>query len=276
MGKLLPVNVAGHLKKSIHFPNGILVLNKPINITSNGFLSILKSLSVEKKLKLGHAGTLDSEAKGVLIVGVGKGTKQLALLTNLIKTYKTTIIFGNKTTTSNEAGDITTTFKPYSHINREMIDITINKHFMGEISQKAPVYSAIKKDGVRLSDLTRRGFTVEPPTRIVKIYHAKCTFLKLPIAEFEVRVSSGFYVRSFAEEFAEKLGTHAYCIEIDRIENGPYKLSDAISFDEITNENVNRNVEHCTNILNNTEVLEKTIGEKSKTISPTIIATKNN
>ncbi len=220
------------------FQNGqILLIDKPLNWTSfqavNKLKWILKSKLGLKKIKIGHAGTLDPLATGLLLVCTGKFTKRIEELQGQAKEYTGTFFVGATTPSYDLETEIDATF-PIVHITDELIRSTTNQ-FLGEINQKPPIFSAIKKDGVRLYDHARAGQTVEIAARKTTIYEFEITRIALPEIDFRVACSKGTYIRSLAFDFGIALHSGAHLIALRRTKIGNYDVKNAIttmSFDD--------------------------------------------
>lgn len=220
------------------FQNGqILLIDKPLHWTSfqavNKLKWILKSKLGLKKIKIGHAGTLDPLATGLLLVCTGKFTKRIEELQGQAKEYTGTFFVGATTPSYDLETEIDATF-PIVHITDELIRSTTNQ-FLGEINQKPPIFSAIKKDGVRLYDHARAGQTVEIAARKTTIYEFEITRIALPEIDFRVACSKGTYIRSLAFDFGIALHSGAHLIALRRTKIGNYDVKNAIttmSFDD--------------------------------------------
>jgi tRNA pseudouridine55 synthase len=211
----------------MEFKEGIYLINKPRGRSSFSIVAQVRRLSGIKKV--GHTGTLDPEAEGLLMVLVGKEyTKQAEKYSKLDKTYKFTIKLGENSTTDDEEGekDVVSDRKP----TLEEISKVI-KALTGEILQTPPIYSAIKIDGQRAYKLARKGTKVKIPTRKVKIFRLTIVSYDYPLVELEADVSSGTYIRSLARAIGEKLGTGAYCTRLIRTRIGKFQLEKAITLD---------------------------------------------
>lgn len=209
---------------------GIVLFNKPVGFTSNQIVEFFKKITNKK---VGHGGTLDPLASGLLILGIGRYTKNLNdFLKNSIKTYISEIKLGYISDTFDKEGNIQKIEKPIPSLEKILDTL---KLFEGEIKQKPPLYSAIKIKGVPLYKLIRGGINVEIPERSVKVYEIKCLdFDKINgILKLKLKVSSGFYVRSFANDLGEKLGCGAYLENLIRTEINKYKLEEALTFEDI-------------------------------------------
>ena len=210
----------------------IILLDKPLDWTSFQAVNKLKyklknEFNLPKKFKIGHAGTLDPRATGLLIVCTGKFTKKIQEIQDAPKEYLTEIKIGVQT----ESYD---TEKPeilqqdYSHISEEFILETLQK-FVGEIDQKPPVFSAIKIDGNRAYDLARKGQEVEMKSRKTTIHYLNNIEIELPFVRFTVGCSKGTYIRSLAHDIGQELGVGAYLTNLRRTKIGDYSVENASS-----------------------------------------------
>ncbi len=213
------------------FQNGqILLIDKSLHWTSfqavNKMKWILKSKLGLKKIKIGHAGTLDPLATGLLLVCTGKFTKRIEELQGQAKEYTGTFYIGATTPSYDLETEIDQTF-PIGHIDEALIASTIPQ-FLGEIDQKPPIFSAIKKDGVRLYDHARAGETVEIASRKTTIHKFEITRIALPEVDFRVVCSKGTYIRSLAFDFGKALGSGAHLTALRRTKIGNYDVNDAM------------------------------------------------
>lgn len=215
----------------------ILLIDKPLHWTSfqavNKLKWILKSKLGLKKIKIGHAGTLDPLATGLLLVCTGKFTKRIEELQGQAKEYTGTFFVGATTPSYDLETEIDQTF-PIAHLNDEIIRRT-TQQFLGEIDQKPPIFSAIKKDGIRLYDHARAGQTVEIAARKTTIYEFEITRIALPEIDFRVICSKGTYIRSLAFDFGVALQSGAHLIALRRTKIGNYEVNHAVdikSFDD--------------------------------------------
>lgn len=213
------------------FLNGqILLIDKPLHWTSfqavNKMKWALKSKLGLKKIKIGHAGTLDPLASGLLLVCTGKFTKKITELQGQAKEYTGTFYIGATTPSYDLETGIDETF-PTSHIDSTLIDETV-KQFLGEIDQKPPIFSAIKKDGIRLYEHARAGETVEIPARKTIIHEFEITRIALPEIDFRVVCSKGTYIRSLAYDFGKALNSGTHLTVLRRTKIGEYDVKDAM------------------------------------------------
>lgn len=206
----------------------VLQIDKPLNWTSfqavNKLKWALKSKLGLKKIKIGHAGTLDPLATGLLLVCTGKFTKRISELQGQEKEYTGTITVGATTPSYDLETEINETF-PTEHITNELIHETV-KQFLGEIDQRPPIFSALKKDGVRLYEHARNGEEVEIPTRKTVIHEFEITRIALPEIDFRVVCSKGTYIRSLAFDFGNALKSGGHLTALRRTKIGNYDVKD--------------------------------------------------
>ena len=186
--------------------------------------SIKKKLNI-KKIKVGHAGTLDPLATGLLIICTGKMTKKINEFSGLNKTYVGKITIGS-TTPSYDLETKPNVYYPTEHINKNLI-IETAKKFVGKIDQKPPVFSAVKKDGVRLYKLARKGIKVEVEKREIIIHDFLIRSINFPEVEFSLTCSKGTYIRSLAHDFGKELGSGAHLSELRRTSIGDYTVDNS-------------------------------------------------
>ncbi len=229
---------------SINVEQGcVLLINKPLTWTSFDVVNklryiLLRSLhkfkeikeGEKRKLKVGHAGTLDPLATGLLIVCIGKETKNIDHYMATEKEYTGSFYIGATRPSYDNETEVDQTY-PTGHITTELIHQT-TQQFLGDIMQLPPVYSAIKKDGVRLYESARAGIEVELTPRPVTIKAFEITKIEMPIVEFRVVCSKGTYIRSLAYDFGKALNSGAYLNSLCRTRSGNYLLSDALSLDD--------------------------------------------
>ena len=213
------------------FLNGqIILIDKPLHWTSfqavNKMKWALKSKLGLKKIKIGHAGTLDPLASGLLLVCTGKFTKRITELQGQAKEYTGTFHIGATTPSYDLETEIDARF-PTEHINEALIHETV-KQFLGEIDQKPPIFSAIKKDGVRLYEHARAGETVEIPTRKTTIHEFEITRIELPEVDFRVVCSKGTYIRSLAYDFGKAMQSGSHLTVLRRTKIGDYDVKDGM------------------------------------------------
>ena len=209
----------------------VLLIDKPLNWTSFQAVNKLKyalinQVGLPKKFKIGHAGTLDPLATGLLLICTGKFTKRIAEFQGQAKEYTGTFYIGATTPSYDLETEIDETFD-ISHIDESLILETV-KQFLGEIDQKPPIFSAIKKDGIRLYEHARAGETVEIATRKTTIHEFEITRIALPEVAFRVVCSKGTYIRSLAYDFGKALHSGAHLIALRRTKIGDYDVKEAI------------------------------------------------
>lgn len=201
----------------------MLLFNKPIGWTS---FDIVKKIRIITGIsKVGHAGTLDPLASGLLIVCTGKATKQINYYMGMPKEYTGTLILG-ATTASYDRETELQDLKPFEHIKKEKIE-EVMPGFIGEIMQVPPAHSAIKLEGKRVYIDARKGIEVKLDPRPVTIHSFEITAIELPVLHFKVTCSTGTYIRSLANDFGKALGPGAYLGSLYRTKIGNYSLNDA-------------------------------------------------
>ncbi|WP_309614780.1 tRNA pseudouridine(55) synthase TruB [Flavobacterium sp.] len=213
----------------------ILLIDKPLTWSSFQAVNKLKYIlkrkyNLPKKFKIGHAGTLDPLATGLLIVCTGKFTKRITEIQAQAKEYTGTITVGATTPSYDLETEVDATF-PSEHITSELIQETV-KQFVGEIDQKPPVFSAIKKDGKRLYEHARAGEEVEISSRKTTIYEFEITKFDMPKIEFRVVCSKGTYIRSLAFDFGKALNSGAHLSALRRTKIGDFSVENGISPEE--------------------------------------------
>jgi len=211
----------------------ILLFDKPLGWTSfqlvNKVRWLIKSRHKIKKIKVGHAGTLDPLASGLLILCSGKFTKRIEELQGQEKEYTGTFSLGATTPSYDLETEINATF-PTDHLSEDRIKAA-TEGFLGEISQFPPVFSALKKDGRRLYEFARTGEEVEISARNVHIREFEITRIDLPEVDFRVVCSKGTYIRSLAYDFGEALDTGAHLSGLRRTRIGNYRVEDGMSLE---------------------------------------------
>ena len=219
----------------LDFQTGEMILiDKELNWTSFDVVSklrnsIKKKLNI-KKIKVGHAGTLDPLATGLLIICTGKMTKRINEFSGLNKTYVGKMTIGS-TTPSYDLETKPNVYYPTEHINKNLI-IETAKKFVGKIDQKPPVFSAVKKDGVRLYKLARKGVKVEVEKREIIIHDFLISSINFPEVEFSLTCSKGTYIRSLAHDFGKELGSGAHLSELRRTSIGDYSVDNSLKLME--------------------------------------------
>ena len=214
--------------------NGIIIINKPGGMTSHDVVNCVRRRL--RMRRVGHAGTLDPMATGVLVVLVGRGTKLFDKFVHFDKAYRATMVLGQRTTSADTEGRVIDQ-RPYDHITVQMIE-TAFREFTGEYEQVPPMVSAVKVNGRRLYELARQGKEVERSSRTVRIDQAKLLNFNLPHVEFLLECSKGTYVRQFAEDVGEWLNCGACICQIERTEVGPYHIKDAVDLEDVQESDV--------------------------------------
>lgn len=212
--------------------DGLILINKPKGMSSHDVVEKVRQLFRVKKV--GHIGTLDPVAEGLLLLCLGKATKLTSFLQELDKTYRGRMIFGITTSTLDGEGEIIDQ-KNASSLTREQVEKVFTK-FRGKILQTPPAYSAVHWQGQRLYELARKGIEVKVSPREVEIYQLKLLNFSPgvhPEAEFELRCSKGTYIRSLCRDIGETLGYGAYQSYLCRISIGFFNLSDAKTIEEL-------------------------------------------
>lgn len=208
----------------------LLLIDKPIHWTS--FDVVRKIRGMIRIKKVGHAGTLDPLATGLLIICTGKQTKQITDYMARPKTYTGTITLG-ATTPTYDLESVPENELPFEHIDISRVKEEA-KNFLGQQMQMPPVYAAIKKEGVALYELARRGKEVELEPRPIEIYEFEITSFHPPDIGFQIRCSTGTYIRSIAHDFGKVLGCGAYLSELRRTAIGDFKVEDAMGINQFT------------------------------------------
>ncbi len=215
----------------------LLLIDKPLHWTSfqavNKIRWAIRKKFNLKKIKVGHAGTLDPLATGLLIICTGKLTKRIADIQGQPKEYTGTITLGATTPSYDLETAIDHTF-PIEHITEELLSTTAQR-FMGEIKQFPPVFSAVKKDGKRLYEFARAGKEVSVEARKINIYSFELTHIALPEVHFRVRCSKGTYIRSLAHDFGKALESGGHLTSLRRTKIGDYDVKEAISPEKFVN-----------------------------------------
>ena len=212
----------------------LLLIDKPLEWTSfqvvNKIRWALKRKFNIKKLKVGHAGTLDPLATGLLIICTGKMTKKISEFQDLDKTYIGTITLGATTPSFDLETPINKRF-PLKHLNKEKI-IEAKKNFIGTINQYPPIFSAIKKKGKRLYEFARIGKKIDIQSRKVVIYNLEFSKINLPDLNFKLKCSKGTYIRSLANDFGKSIDSGGYLSSLRRTAIGSFKIKNSIQLQE--------------------------------------------
>lgn len=209
--------------------DGFLVINKPGGMTSHDVVNI-----VRKKFgmrRIGHAGTLDPLATGVMIILVGKATKWFDRFVAMDKLYRATMVLGLTTHSADIEGRLLEN-KPYDHVGREDLDRVFSQ-YLGEIEQVPPMVSAVKVKGKKLYELARKGIEIERQPRTVQIHELVIEDVRIPEVIFRMGCSKGTYVRQLVDDIGRDLGCGACISQIERLSVGKFKIEESLLLDEI-------------------------------------------
>jgi tRNA pseudouridine55 synthase len=222
--------------------DGVLLVDKAPGMTSHDVVAIARrQLRAAGVAKVGHCGTLDPLATGLLILTIGRGTKIQDLLMAEDKEYIGTMKLG-EVTDSQDADGLVTETKPVGDYSREQLDAAFAK-FHGDFYQTPPMVSAIKKDGVPLYKLARKGQTVEREPRFVHVYAHEIQAIRMPEIDFRVVCSKGFYVRTYAHDIGQELGCGAHLRTLRRTKSGKFTLEHAVSTEALKSGDVKEVIE---------------------------------
>lgn len=235
--------------------NGIIIINKPKNLTSNNVVNKVKHIL---NSKVGHTGTLDPNATGVLPLLLGDGTKFSKYLINHDKKYRATLKLGIKMSTADVEGEVIEQKDVDDNIfKKEMLEEVL-KTFIGKQTQVPPIYSAIKVNGKKLYDYARKGIKVDVPAREIEIYGINLVDFNKEnkTIAFDVECSKGTYIRSLCEDIADKLNTVGYMLDLDRLIVGDFKIENSVTIDELE-ANANNKEWVNNHIISAEEIMEK-------------------
>jgi tRNA pseudouridine55 synthase len=214
--------------------NGVLIVNKPQGLTSHDVVAAIRRKFGIRRV--GHAGTLDPLATGVLVLLIGTTTKLFNKFQSLDKAYRATLQLGTATHTADIHGKILCE-RPYAHITKDQLARVIEE-FVGEIEQIPPMVSAVKVGGKRLYKLARQGIEVKRRPRKVTINALRLLHFEAPHVEFYLECSKGTYVRQLAHDIGERLGCGACITQIERIKVGTFGIEDAVNLAEVKENDV--------------------------------------
>ena len=213
----------------------IILIDKPLHWTSHDVVAKvripIKIFCRDRKMKIGHAGTLDPLATGLLILLTGKATKQTESLQGLEKEYTGTITLGATTPSYDAETAVDATF-PIHHITPELIHETA-KSFLGVQEQIPPIYSSVQVDGIRAYNYAREGETVKLKARTVELFRFEITAIRMPEIDFIVHCSKGTYIRSLAHDFGKAIGSGGYLTALRRTKVGDFDIQDALSLENM-------------------------------------------
>lgn len=228
--------------------DGVLNIYKPSDITS--FDVVRKVMKICNTKKVGHTGTLDPLATGVLPVCIGRATKIVDYIMSDIKVYKAQLMLGMETDTYDREGTI---------LNENKVTLTQDevtecfKHFIGEIEQEPPMYSALKVNGKRLYELARQGIVIDREKRKISIYDLTIIDISLPLVTFSVTCSKGTYIRSLCSDIGKELGVGGTMWALERVQSGIFKKEDSIDLSLLDKENAEKYVIPLEHALRNYE-----------------------
>lgn len=217
--------------------NEVILIDKPGQMSSFGVVARVRRILSEragKKVKVGHTGTLDPFATGLLILLSGKGTKRSNEFLKLDKKYEATVYLGATSSTGDPEGEIIKN-ESATEVTREQIEAILPK-FIGEIEQRVPNFSAVKINGQRAYKLARQGVDVEMPVRKINIYDIQILDYKWPELKISCHVSSGTYIRTLGEDIGKELGVGAYLTALRRTQIGDHKIEDAVKLEDFMNQ----------------------------------------
>ena len=232
--------------------DGVIIINKSKGYTSHDIVAKVKKITGEK---VGHTGTLDPLATGVLPLLIGKGTLCSKYLINHNKTYEVVLKLGIKKSTGDEEGDIIQEEKVDEKRLEEKEVKKVLESFLGEQEQIPPIYSAIKINGKKLYEYARKGQEVEVKPRRITIYDIKMLRIDKKSCEiqFEVSCSKGTYIRSLCEDIAERMGTVGYMKELQRTKVGTFTIEQSVLVEDLTKENIEEHIITIENLFKNLE-----------------------
>lgn len=214
--------------------DGFIVVNKPSGITSFDVIRQVKRVYGFKKI--GHAGTLDPQAEGVLIILIGKATKLSAKFMDTQKEYIARLTLGIRTDSADGDGEIICR-ESIPDLEQKKIE-SVLKYFIGEIEQIPPMYSSLKKNGKPLYEYARKGLTLPREARKINIYGIQLLNVNLPDFSFKVQCSKGTYIRVLCEDIAEKLGTVGYLSSLTRTRSGNIRIEDSVKLQDLNKDNL--------------------------------------
>ena len=214
----------------------MLLFDKPLMWTSFDVVKYIRKLLTSKfkikKIKVGHAGTLDPLASGLLIICIGKFTKRISEYQKKTKTYTGKFKLGETTPSYDGETKVNETFS-YNHI-REIDLINLSKKFKGKIMQKPPIFSALKKNGKRMYEYARENKEIKIEEREIIIYDFEIINFSSPYVEFKIKCSKGTYIRSLANDFGKKLKSGAYLKYLERYSIGEYNINNSLTIDSVS------------------------------------------
>ena len=211
----------------------MLLVDKPLTWTSFDVVKYIRKSLVSKfkikRIKVGHAGTLDPLATGLLIICIGRQTKQISIYQNLSKTYTGKFKLGETTPSYDAETEVNKSFN-YDHIKEKDI-INLSQKFTGKLMQKPPIFSALKKNGKRMYEYARENKKIAIQEREINIYEFEIIKFTNPYIEFKITCSKGTYIRSIANDFGKKLNSGSYLSELRRINIGEFSVLNALQIE---------------------------------------------
>lgn len=210
--------------------NGVINVYKEKGYTSHDVVAKLRGILKTKKI--GHTGTLDPEAEGVLPVCIGNATKLCDLIMEKTKTYEAELVLGVKTDTEDMSGEIIEKYDGEIDFTEEEIK-NVLAGFIGEINQIPPMYSAIKVNGKKLYDLARQGIEIDRKARIITIYDIEIIKMNMPVINIRVKCGKGTYIRTLCKDIGEKLGVYGSMGSLIRIQSGIFEIKDSMTLSDI-------------------------------------------
>lgn len=234
--------------------DGLIIINKPKSYTSHDIVNVVrKKLNIKK---VGHTGTLDPNATGVLPILIGIGTKISKYLVEHEKTYIATLVLGKKTDTGDSEGNIIEEDNNFVNSNKEKIE-NVLKSFIGKQNQTPPIYSAIKVGGKKLYEYAREGKSVDIKPREIEISEIFLeNYNNRDEIVFKVTCSKGTYIRTLCEDIAKRLGTVGYMKELQRIKVNEFDIKDAITLEDLDNVNIENKIISIEKLFINNEKID--------------------
>ena len=241
--------------------NGLILINKPKGYTSHDIVNVIrKTIGIKK---VGHTGTLDPNATGILPILIGEATKTSKYLIEHKKTYVATLKLGEQTSTGDSQGDVIKKSK-IPNISIKQLKDALNS-FLGIQLQIPPIYSAVKVDGKKLYEYARKGKKVDIPSRQIEIYRIDLIdFNNNDLITFEVECSKGTYIRTLCEDIAKELDTIGYMKELKRIKVNDFRIEDSISIENVTKENIEKHIITLEDIFKDKDKIE--LDDKKNTL----------
>ncbi len=229
--------------------DGILLINKQKDITSYDVIRKLKKV-LPKGQKIGHAGTLDPFATGLLIILLGKGTKLMNIIHSLQKEYLVTAEFGYATNTQDPTGEKIEISTELRKRSMDEIENVIKKEFLGEILQKPPIFSAKKINGRKAYDMARKGLEVKIEPKKITIFSFDLVHYNWPYSTFSIACSTGTYIRTLIDDLGRSLKVYGTAIELKRTRIGDYSVDTAFNSEDIQLENIEKIMRRIINMQN--------------------------